>query len=61
MEVQIHKKGVFGYSATGTTMYTSGTGRSTKSFTIPSGDYKLYFHAPISPASASISGNVTTN
>ncbi|MGL5531123.1 MAG: hypothetical protein ACRC17_08450 [Culicoidibacterales bacterium] len=59
MEVQIHKKGAVFYSATGQTMTTSGTGRTQRSFSIPSGDYKLYFHAPASSAAASISGSVT--
>lgn len=60
MEVQVHKRNAIGiYSATGMQFNVSGVSSKTQSYSIAAGTYKLYFHAPVNPAAADISGSVT--
>ena len=60
MEVQVHKRNSIGlYNSTGMQFTVSGTSSKTQAYSIGSGTYKLYFHAPYNPAAADISGSVT--
>lgn len=60
MEVQVHKRNAIGlYSATGMQFNVYGTSSKTQAYSVGSGTYKLYFHAPVNPAAADIYGSVT--
>lgn len=60
MQVQVCKKKRVGfYGKTGMQFNASGVGSTTQSYSVAPGTYKLYFHAPVNPAAADISGYVS--
>ena len=60
LKIQVRKKNLAGlYTTTGNEFQKTGTGSTSKSYSLGSGNYKLYFYTDHSTAKANINGYVT--